>query len=531
MRIGVVYDELLLSKSADWLDRPAIVRDTETISYRELIALIESFAEDLVSQGLRPEERVLLLLPNSPEFVVAFLAVTAAGGIVVPIDPAAGLERLQFVVDDTSAKLCLHLRASPPPEGLRIPKRVIDAGASPTSIPSHPTPSSKSVASKGAESTPSDRSGSGGRDRFLPPEIGPESPAVILYTAGSTGRPKGVVLEHGQLLAIADTLVSVIGMNPDHRDLILSPMTHSGGWQRVTSTFRSGGCVVLPSGAITVPLILETVRTRNVTGFFATPPLLRAILMSPAEKVARSLEGLGSIETASAPFGSQEMGRLVSLLPHTKIFMQYGLTECSRALMFEASERPDKLHTVGRPTRNVSVIVAGEDGARLETGAEGEILLAAPQCAKRYWNKPDLDRERLRNGWLATGDFGKLDADGFLALSGRRDDMINCGGHSYFPAEVEMELGPYDAAREYMIAGVPDPQKLLHQVPWAFLVPRDPREWSSERFLAWAKAKLPAHKVPRRAVMVPSLPSTPTGKQSRRVLVQMYGPDAGKAPA
>lgn len=504
---GTLFTELLLSKPPEALGRPAIVAAGRGFTYGDLIALVESLASDLAASGLEGGDRVLLTLPNSPEYIVAFLAVTAAGGVVVPVDGGAGLTRLQFLVEDTSASLCLHLPESEPPGPLPITPLAVhlDGEKARTRRPS----SSRAGRAPGTSAT------------------GPESPAAILYTAGSTGRPKGVVLKHRQFLAIAETLSSVIGMHADHRDLILSPMTHSGGWQRVTSTLRSGGCVVVPEGTITVPLILETVRTRDVTAFFATPPLLRAIMMSPPEKVQRALGTLASIETASAPLGSQELARLMALLPSTRIFVQYGLTECSRALMFDTRAFPDKLHTVGRPTHGVSVAVAGEDGRFLEADREGEILLSAPQCAEGYWNRPELDHERFREGWLLTGDYGKLDSDGFLSFCGRRDDMINCGGHSFFPAEVEMELGTHETVRDYLIAGVPDPQKLLHQVPWVFVVPHDPERWSSEEFLGWARGRLPAHKVPRRVVVVPALPATATGKPSRRMAVQMYGPDAG----
>jgi acyl-CoA synthetase (AMP-forming)/AMP-acid ligase II len=350
--------------------------------------------------------------------------------------------------------------------------------------------------------------------------------AAIVYTAGSTGRPKGVVLRHRHFLAIARTLVQIVGMDAAHRDLILSPMTHSGGWQRVTSTLMAGGCVVIPGGTLTVPAILQSVVDHGVTAFFAAPPILRTILMSPSGKVAAALAGLRSIETASAPLSPDEVERLLALLPGTNLFVQYGLTECSRAMILDARDRPDKRRTVGTATPGVTVAIADESGRILGSGQEGEIVLRAEQCADRYWRQAVAGAERFRDGWLRTGDFGILDDEGYLTFLGRRDDMINCGGHSYFPKEVEAELGVPPGVKDILIAGVPDPQKILNHVPWAFVVPAREGEFSAQELLAWARARLPAHMVPRRVVVIPALPLTTTGKPSRRLAVERYGPAA-----
>jgi long-chain acyl-CoA synthetase len=196
--------------------------------------------------------------------------------------------------------------------------------------------------------------------------------------------------------------------------------------------------------------------------------------------------------------------------------------------MLDARAHPDKLHTVGRPTHEVRVAIRGDDGAHVGPGIRGEILLDAPRRIRRYWNRPDLDAERLADGWLRTGDVGSLDEQGFLTCHGRLDDLINCGGFSFFPAEAERELGPVPGVAEYIIAGVPDPKGVMEQVPWAFVVPAEAGSWSPADFSARARMRLLPHMVPRRVVVIDAIPLIVAGKPDRRRVVADHGPAGGR---
>lgn len=490
-----LFHRLLLANPAARSEHPALQSEDLTLSYGELRDAVRSLARRLAGAGVGAGERVVLLLANSPEYVVAFLAVTAIGAIAVPIDPGAGAERQRRIVEDTGPRLCLvdGEASAPGQHAVRIDR-----------------------ATRGVVCTPPL---AGGRAAALASEQGD---ACILYSAGSTGRPKGVVLTHRQLLAIARTLAGVIGMGPGHRDLVVAPMTHSGGWQRVTATLLAGGTVVIFAGMLSVPALVEDITRFAITAMFTAAPLLRALLRAP-ERLRGLPPGFRSIEVASAPVRADELARLCELAPQIDVFLQYGLTECSRALILDVRRHPGKLHTVGLPTAGVEVAIADERGALLPAGREGELLLRAPQRADHYWNLPELAAS-FRDGWLRTGDYAVIDGDGFVSYRGRRDDMINCGGNSYFPAEVELLLGDIDGVLEALVAGVPDPQLMLTQVPWIFVVPRDPQSWSVAEFMRHARARLPAHMVPRNVVVVPGIPVSRTGKPDRRETLRRHGP-------
>jgi len=483
---------------------PALRCAELTLTYAELTAAVRACARELAGAGVGAGDRVALMLRNSAEYVVLFLAVVALGAICVPVDPNAGGQRFRDVALDTTPKLCLTVADTPVHRGPPRHDVAID-------------PASKRV-------------------RFDPPlpvltrttalpAVAPAAAACILYSAGSTGHPKGVVLKHRHLLAIAETLAGVLRTGPGHSDLILAPMTHSGGWQRVTATLLRGGTVVVFAGMFSVAALLKDVERHAISGFFCTPPTVRALLRTAPGRFAGALATLRSVEIASAPITADELTRLGALLPGVDIFLQYGLTECSRALILDVRRDPDRRHTVGSPTAGVEVAIADEHGQPGPSGTEGEILLRAPQRADEYWNLPELSAARFTGGWLRTGDFGVVDERGFVTLRGRRDDMINCGGMSYFPAEVERLLGEIPGVRDALVAGVPDPQRLLTDVPWIFVVPHDPAGWSIPTFMQHARARLPAHMVPRNVVVVPQIPTTASGKPHRQETVRRHGPE------
>ncbi|MEZ4452938.1 MAG: isocitrate lyase/phosphoenolpyruvate mutase family protein [Nannocystaceae bacterium] len=261
-----LFQRLLVANPDARADRPALRCGDLELSYGELLDLARAIARGLAAAGVRAGDRVLLRLRNSPELVALFLGVTALGAIVAPIDHDAGAERLALIVKDTAPRLCLVGEDVGEVEvGAAVHRFRIDPVAKCGVF----TPALPPIAG----------------DAPLPAVVD-GADALILYSAGSTGRPKGVVLKHRQLLAIAGTLADVVGMGPEHRDLVLSPMTHSGGLQRVWATLLRGGTVVIFTGIFSLAALVDDVARHRITGFFTAPPLLRILLRADPERLA-----------------------------------------------------------------------------------------------------------------------------------------------------------------------------------------------------------------------------------------------------
>ena len=468
---------------------------TDVWSHGQLVERIHRTAAALGAAGLQGGERVLIAYPNGIDALVATFAVLRLGALAVPVMAQAGGERIAWLMEEIRPRFSLVPDASQcEPQFLSrdVYELVSFAGDSTR------------------EESP------------LPAFAQPQQHAIIRFTSGSTGRPKGVVLDHGQLAWSARTLARRYGLDEEHRELVIAPVAFSGAWQRVAATLWAGGCVVFGDELLSLPALLETVQELEVTGFFSPPPLIRVMLAARAKRVREALHSCRSIEIGSAPCTASELESLAALVPGARVFFHYGLTECSRASILEVQAHPEKLHTVGLPAPETQIEVRDDDGRRLGPGEAGQIWLTGPQRARAYWR--DGAALESPEPWLASGDYGRIDEDGFLAYLGRRDDMIVSGGYSFYPAEIEAELGEVEGVAHYLIAGVVDADGTLGQVPWAFVVAREPERWSARAFLAMARQRLAAYKVPRRAVLVSALPLTASGKPDRTRAVRLYGP-------
>lgn len=482
-------------------DRPALCTGPQILDYAGLLSLVEQTRRALVNAGVEPGARVVVLLPNSVEHVVAILAAGEVGAIAVPCDPHVGRVRLARVIEETSPHLCLLPPGAAPRTDIDSLQFEIDLAAQ----------AARFTATSAARSEPRSPVTAGTRE------------AVIRFTSGSTGRPKGVVLEHEQLVTTARLISQLFGLDGEHRELIITPISHSGGWQRVAATLVGGGCVVLPQQPFSLPVMLDDIELFDVHGFFAPPPVIR-LLLAAGSRAADALGGCRSIEVGSAPLGATELAGLLQLVPAARVFIHYGLTECSRALILDARGHPTKLDTVGQPAPGVDVEIRDDDSRPLGPGSTGQVFLRGPQRSHRYWRRPELDAERFIEGWLATGDYGSVDSQGFLQILGRRDDRIESAGYSFFPAEIEAELGPVEGVEQYFIAGVPDPRDLLGEIPWAFVVPSEPKHFSPRAFAQQAQRMLPGYMVPRKVIALPELPLTASGKLDRRSAVEAHAP-------
>ncbi len=482
-------------------DRPAVQDGPLTLCYGELLDWIDAAAARLVDHGVAPGDRILVALPNSAEQIIGVLAVIANGAIAVPVDAAVADARREDVIQQTAPHFMLASADQGTSDDVQMISLRIDAE---TRI-MHCNKLGKTAESQCEQSTTDH-----------------EPVAFIRFTSGSTGHAKGVEVTHAQQLWIARSLCEYFGIDAEHRELVIVSMALSGGWQRVAATLYGGGCVIIGDKPLSVGDLLDMLNDGRATGFFTPPPLLRMLLASDEVKTRAALQHCRTIEIGSAAITADELAAFVGLVPDARVFVHYGLTECSRAVVLDAASDVDKLATVGSALPGVELRIVDDAGRVLPCGQVGQVLLRGPQLTRGYWRQPALNQERFVDGWLVTGDYGSVDEDGFLTLRGRHDDMINCGGHCYFPNEVEHALGTPEGIEQYLIAGVPDPRGVLQDIPWAFVVPADTREWTPGEFLARARTLLPAHMVPRQVVVIPGLPLTPSGKPDRRETVKLY---------
>jgi acyl-CoA synthetase (AMP-forming)/AMP-acid ligase II len=325
--------------------------------------------------------------------------------------------------------------------------------------------------------------------------------ADILLTSGTTGRPKGVVLTHRNILAAAQQINGFIGNSPDDCELLLLPLCHSFGLGRLRSVLLQGGAVVLAPGMARLGRLMDKIEQHRVTGL-ALVPLGVSLLLKVAEEQLSALSGqLRYLEIGSAPMERRDKEQLCRLLPRTRICMHYGLTEGSRAAFLSFHDSPDRLDSIGRATPGVEMKVS-----------KGHLLVRGEMVMKEYWQDEEATCEKLKEGWLKTGDLGWQDEEGYFYLSGRESEMLNIGGRKISPVEIERVLNQHEAIAESVCC-----ERAGREIH-AHLVARGEARPSSVELTSFLRERLEPYKVPALFSWVSQIPKSESGKLQRNRL-------------
>jgi long-chain acyl-CoA synthetase len=344
------------------------------------------------------------------------------------------------------------------------------------------------------------------------PKLNAGDDALILYTSGTTGEPKGVVLSYVNL-AQYPTLMGEMKITDSStmRGCIL-PMSHIVG-PVVCNELAERGYTLVIFDQINPVTLLEGIQKYRVNVFESVPIVFQLLL---------GVKNLASYDTSSMKIAAM-MGTSIPMpllrafqaaQPHIKVIQGYGLTETSPMItLVEPDKAEAKMGSIGRAVPRVEVKIVDEKDKEVPLGEAGEIITRGPHVMKGYFRRPDASAERIRNGWLYTGDVGKVEADGYYYHLGRRDDMIITGGLNVYPAEVENLIYTYPGVQETIVFAIPDPKR--GQVIGAAVVPRPGSSVVDKDLLAFLRGNLANFKVPDRIVIRDSLPRTSSGKTIR----------------
>ncbi|MCK9520286.1 MAG: o-succinylbenzoate--CoA ligase [Dehalococcoidia bacterium] len=510
-----------LAHRADVLPaHPAVVLGDTTLTYRELDAAATALAGRLQAEGVAPGDRVALLVLNSLELVVAIHAVPRAGAILLPLNARLIPPELAYQLEDAAASLLLYhdRTAGQAAEAARAAKlaNTIDI-----------TPSPLGAIAPGAPSPPnplSQRAGRGGTEEDavsppLPPqrERGPGAPGTghralgttarpfaIIYTSGTTGAPKGAVLSHENFFASAAASAFNMGVLPGDRWVACLPLFHIGGLSIVTRSAIYGTTIVVHP-AFDEHAVNAELREGGATLLSVVPTMLQRML-----------------DADDLPYPATVRGVLVGGGPVTKVLLEratvrglpvlqtYGLTEAtSQVTTLAPGDALAHLGSAGKPLLGSRIRIDAPPGE------PGEILVSGPTVTSGYWNRPDATASALHDGWLHTGDIGRLDGDGFLYVLDRRDDLIVCGGENVYPAEVEAAIKSFAGVCDACVVGLPDER--WGQVVAAAIVSTE-GSLDTAALETYLRTKLAGYKVPRTVRLVESLPVTASGKVRRNVV-------------
>jgi long-chain acyl-CoA synthetase len=449
--------------------------------------------------GVQPGARVGVWLKNCPEFVPSLFGILHAGAIVVPINNFLKTDEVNYILNDagidvliTDTELGAHLPA------LRAARPALEL------FMTGEEERTRGVA-KAPRTTDHD-SRFTIHDSRVSPLTDPSALAVIVYTSGTTGQPKGAMLSHGNLIHNVESCRIVLRTVAADRFAVLLPMFHSYMLTvGLLLPLLVGGSVVLVKSLHPVRSVLDEIVRRQATVLPAIPQFYRSL-------VNASIEGplpLRLCVSGAAPLPTQILKEFESKF-HIPLIEGYGLSEASPVVTKNPLDGSRKPGSIGLPIPNVEVSIQDEAGRFLGANETGELCVRGGNVMQGYWNLPQETAKVLRNGWLLTGDIGHRDLDGFYFITDRKKDMLLVNGMNVYPREIEEILYQFPGVKEAAVIGRPDSRK--GEQPIAFVSPIDGAALEERSLQRFVRRKLADYKVPRKVVLLPSLPRNATGK-------------------
>ena len=519
--------DMLREVAQRYPNRPALEFLGTQLSYGRLWNEIERFAHALLASGLEPKDRVAVMLPNSPQFVIAFYGTLLAGLTVVNVNPMYTARELAHQLDDAGARalvildllwpryeevksefdLKLVVRTGiqdylPFPKNWLFPLKAKKEGTWPERLGGTPW---KAFLKRG-------QSGPTGQRLEL------DDLALLQYTGGTTGTPKGAMLSHRNLAANAMQVKLWIPDFREGEEVILGviPFFHVYGMTVAMNLAMIGGgkLVLLPRWDTRE--VLRTIARTHPTLFPGVPTMYVAINTDPATP-KYDLTSIRACISGSAPL-PVEVAETFEKITGAKLVEGYGLTESSPVTHANPIYGRRKIGSIGLPLPDVEARVVDANGEELPPGEVGELAVKGPNVMMGYWNRPEETAQTLKDGWLFTGDVARMDEEGYFYIVDRKKDMIIAGGYNIYPREVEEVLYQHPAVKEAAVVGVPDAYR--GETVKAFVVLKEGYEGQvdEEELRAFAKERLAAYKVPKLWEFREELPKTAVGKILRRAL-------------
>ena len=565
----------LARAAGEYADAPALTEPGgPRLSWRDLHEQATVVSRALIAAGIGPGDRVAIWSPNTHHWVLAALGTLGAGGTLVPVSTRfTGHEALDvisrsrarvlfvagcFLGTDRIAQLRAAVQETPiMPNAGQVPS--LDRLELIVRVPVETVPSRGATRpAESASARSDDRRGPGGRPpgAALPAvpagpaeaaeamdwagflqraalvpaakaearaaAVRPEDTSDILFTSGTTGQSKGAMSSHRQALGVAAAWADCGGLSRADRYLVINPFFHSFGYKAGILVCLLTGAVIVPQPVFDAAEAMRLIEAERITVLPGAPTLYQTILDHP-DREKYDLSSLRLAVTGAAIVPVALVERMRRELSFGTVLTAYGLTEAVVATMCRPGDDPETVaRTSGRAAAGFEVRVAGPDGQPAGPGEPGEILLRGPNLTAGYLDDPAATQAAIdAEGWLHTGDIGRLDEAGYLTITDRLKDMYVCGGFNVYPAEVEQALARLDGVAESAVIGVPDPR--LGEVGKAFVVTRPGYALDAEQVVAFCRQRLANYKVPRQVEFCAALPRNASGKTLKRVLREEAG--------
>lgn len=509
--------ESFLEQSAQRFPRKtALVCDRQRLTYAELESAANCLARALIEKGIRRGDRVAIHMDNSPQAVIAMFAILKAGAVFLIINPTTKTKKLTYILNNCRARaIVLPERKLSEHEELVAHTPHLEMLIVTNSTETVVDCDGKSCFALEALIEDHSHCSQAPGKRAIDVDV-----AALVYTSGSTGNPKGVTLSHRNMVSAATSITTYLEKTP--HDIILSvlPLAFDYGLYQVLMSAKVGATLVLERSFAFPHAVMQRLVEERVTGFPLVPTMAALLLQTDLRPY--DLGRLRFVTNTGAALPTDHIRQLRELFPHVAVYSMYGLTECKRVSYLPPDQIDQRPGSVGKAMPNTEVYLVNEEGRRLPPGEEGELVVRGSNVMLGYWEMPEETEKMLKPGPLPgervlhTGDFFRMDEDGYLYFLGREDDIIKCRGEKVSPKEVENVLCEHPSIAEAAVVGVPD--ELQGQSIGAMITLKNGRQLSEKEALRHCADHLENFMVPRAIRILQQLPKTSNGKIDKRAL-------------
>jgi long-chain acyl-CoA synthetase len=497
---------LMLEKAArQYGEKTAVIMDERRLSYVQLDEASNKIANALLGMGVKKGDRVAMLLANSPEFAAIYFGVVKIGGIAVPLDTKYKLTELASLFNDSQPKVLVAespflAPIVPALAGFKSLAGVIEVG----SEHKGQFPSYQEI----MDTSPS---------KPVAVALKGEDIAHIAYTSGPSLNPRGVVMSHQAL--VREAAISGNSFQQTDKDIVVLfalPMHHAFGLVVILLTAIAKGSTVVMLGGLSISSLLEVIEREKATIFMAVP-FVHALIANAAETegIHHDLSSLRLWGTAGAAMPPHTWKKIKQFLGLSAVDF-WGMTESAAHVTCQSPDGAGKRGSVGKALPGWELKIVDDAGRELPPNQPGEIVVRGP-IMNGYYKNPQATDEVIKNGWLYTGDIGKVDEEGWLfLLGGNKRDMLIAKGQNIYPGDIEQVLASHPKVAEVAVVGVPD--ELRGESPKAFVSLKRGEVATEQEMKHFCLERLANYKVPREFVFADSLPKTAGGKIDKQSL-------------
>jgi long-chain acyl-CoA synthetase len=524
LKTPFLLHETLTFTAERFADKTALVCGDERWSYNQIDEQSTQLASLLRSLGIECQDRVLIFQDNSCEGVVSVYGALKAGGVFVFLNSLLKARKLAYIVRDSrprfliahTSKASILREVAEHLGGLPCVIWVGDRSAIPAGLSEEALFWDEVLQER---VSPSSRAGVNplvNGNTCIDMDL-----AALIYTSGSTGEPKGVMAPHGNMMAVARSIIHYLENSADDVIFNVLPLSFGYGLYQVLTAFMVGAAVVLEKSFLFQAKVLERMEKEGATAF-PMVPTIAAMLLRLKNFHKYDLTSLRYMTNAAAALPVEHIRKLRGLLPHVRLYSMYGLTECQRVSYLPPEELDRRPSSAGKAIPNCQVFLMDEQGKEVPVGEVGELAVRGANVMRGYWNAPELTTRSFRNDikpgetLLFSGDLFRKDEEGFLYFVARKDDLIKTRGERVSPRELEMVLCELDGVSEAAVVGVPD--DILGQAVKACVVPVPGAKIRKRDVLKHCADCLESFMVPKHVEFHRSLPRTAHGKINKEAL-------------